>query len=437
MSACPDTEGEGEGEAETETDAGDDADDATWSMVQSELPRDIYPTPSREEVAVFTLDQQALALDLYHVLRTQDPGQGFCISAYSLQQAFGMLYGGSAGQAKAQLKAALHFSLADDRQHVALNWQDLELNSRNLDAIDLPDEYKDPLTLRTANGVWLTQELGDAVEDAYLDLLAVNYGEGVYLADFSSDQTAEAERQAINMWVSERTNDLVPELLPMGMIDKQTTAVLANALYVKAPWDQPFDEDMTSKQDFTLQDASKVKVDMMSNAALEARYGQGPDYTALAIPLRGIALEVVFVVPEGDLDEFEAGFDAASLAAVLDDLRWEFVSTHVPRFDLSAKLNLTSVLAEQLGMPAPFNDPGAFSGIVGEGVGVISDVVHDTVIKVAEHGIDAAAATGVVVVATAAVEPSYDFWVDRPFIVMIHDRPTNSLLFLGRVLEPM
>jgi serpin B len=347
-----------------------------------------------------------------------------------------MLYGGSAGPAKAQMKAALHFSLDDDRQHLALNWQDLELAERNLDAIDLPDEKRAPVILETGNGVWITQALGDVVESAYLDLLGVNYGTGVYLADFSTDQAAEAERQAINAWISQRTNELIPELLPIGMLDKDTASVLANALYFTAPWTAPFDEEMTSKRAFTLQNGSTVAVDMMSHSALEARYGDGPGYAALAIPLRGIALEVVFVVPEGALGEFEADLDQPGLATLLDELRWEHIDTHVPRFELSAQLNLTPVFAEQLGMSAPFIDPEAFTGIVPDGLGVLTDVVHDTVLEVDERGVEAAAATGLVIVTTGRVEPSHEFWVDKPFIVMIHDRPTRSVLFLGRVLDP-
>lgn len=437
LSACPSTQGEAEGETETgETETGED--EPGWPVVQSELPRDIYPMPTPEEVEALAMDQKALALDVYHALRTQagQADHGFCISAYSLQHAFAMLYGGSAGQAQAQMKDALHFSLEDDRQHVALNWQDLELEERNLDAIDLPDEERDAVILRTANGVWMTQMLGDAVKADYLDLLAVNYGMGIYLADFSSDQSAEIERQAINMWVSERTNDLIPELFPMGVINAETTAVLANALYIKAPWTLPFDEELTSKQDFSLHGGGTVAVDMMSNPSLEARYSQGPGYASLAIPLRGIALEVVFVVPEGDLVSFETGFDQATLAAILDDSTWEHVATYLPRFELSAELNLTSVFADQLGMPAPFVDPQAFTGIVDGGIGVISDVLHDTVLAVDEQGVEAAAATGIVVVEAGVVEPSYEFRADKPFIVMIHDRPTSSLLFLGRVLDP-
>ncbi|KIG16546.1 Serine protease inhibitor (serpin family) [Enhygromyxa salina] len=439
LCACPGTELEGEagGGEETHGDDGDDGDDgAGWNIVQSELPRDIHPMPTPEEMAALAGDQLELALDLYHALRTDPANQSFCVSAYSLQHMFGMLYGGSSGVAKAQMQAALRFSLADDRQHVALNWQELELAERNIDAIEGSADPLSPLVLRTVNGFWLEQELGAAVETDYLDLLGVNYGAGINLADFSSDQAADTERQAINAWLSERTNGELSAVVPDGALDERTTAVVANALVLEAPWMAPFAMDKTAKHPFRLGDGSEVAVDMMSNPALEARYTRGPDFAALAIPLRGVALELVLVVPEGELEAFEAGLDAAGVTALLEDLNWEQVDTQVPRFQLRSALPLTSVLADQLNMPAPFNDPGAFTGIVGEGIGVLDAVFHDSVIAVDEHGLEAAPGSGAVAASTATADPAYAFSADEPFIVMIHDRPTRTLLLLGRVLDP-
>ncbi|PRQ06465.1 serpin family protein [Enhygromyxa salina] len=439
VSACSGVTGEDDAAGETSGDVDDDDDNedpSGWTVVESELPRDIHPMPTSEETAALASDQLALALDVYHALRADPENQSFCVSAYGLQHGLGMLYAGSAGVAKAQMQTALHFSLADDRQHVALNWQELELQERNLEALDEPGQHKGPLVLTTVNAIWLAQALGGAVETDYLDRLAVNYGVGLFLADFSTDQSADTERQAINAWISERTHARIDQLFPSEALSRQTTVVLASALDLEAPWMVPFDVAMTATEPFELSGGDEIMVDMMTHPALEARFGQGADYTALAIPLRGISLELVLIVPEGQLGEFEAGLDVARVTTLLDDLVWEHVDTHVPRFELRADLPLTSVLADELGMPAPFGDPAAFSGIVSDGVGVLEDVFHDSVITVDEHGVEAAVGVGAGVVATAGVNPSQAFWVDAPFIVMIHDRPTRSVLFLGRVLDP-
>src|SRR5690606_25995101 len=124
------------------TDAGDTDGEPTWSTAQSNAERDPAPSLSAAETAAVAADQQALALDLYHVLRDGElAGKGFAVSSYSVAAAFGMLYGGTVGQAREQMESTLHFSLGDERQHVAHNWLDQQLAARNLPG----DEQFDPV----------------------------------------------------------------------------------------------------------------------------------------------------------------------------------------------------------------------------------------------------------------------------------------------------
>jgi serpin B len=406
--------------------------DPTWPMAESALPRDEDPQLSADEQQALADDNHALTLDLYHELREGDAaGQGFTLSAYSIQSAFGMLYGGTVEPAATEMAATLHFSLPDDRQHVALNWLDHTLRSRNLPEVADP-EPQDPVIFETANGVWAQAELGDVILTTYLDLLAVNYGTGVALADFAG--AAERERLDINLWVSNRTHELIPEFFAPGVINDNTTLVLVNAIYLKAPWAVPFEEAATHTADFTRLDASIAQVDMMSKYDLEGGYGEGADYRALAIPMRGQQLELVAVMPD-DFAAFEAAFDAAKLDEVLASVQPMLITADFPRFELEIDLSLVDEL-QSLGMVAPFTDPSAFDGIMPGGPGVITDVIHHTVVKVDEKGTEAAAATGIVVGDSGAPEPQVAITVDRPFLVMILDVPTNTLLFFGRVLDP-
>src|SRR5690606_16139214 len=135
-------------------DSGNDSDsdgETQWPSVESDAEREIDPQLTNEESASIAADQQSLALDLYHVLRDdQLAGEGFAVSSCSVGAAFGMLYGGTTGEAREQMESTLHFSLGDQRQHVAHNWLDQQLADRNLDG----DEQSDPVVLETANGVW-------------------------------------------------------------------------------------------------------------------------------------------------------------------------------------------------------------------------------------------------------------------------------------------
>jgi serpin B len=140
--------------------ANDDANDSDaepqWPMAESEVEREVNPQLTADETASIADDQLALALDLYHVLREGDlSGEGFSVSSYSVSAAFGMLYGGTNGEAREQMESTLHFSLGDERQHVAHNWLDSQLAARNIEAVDGPDAMIEPVVLKTANGVWM------------------------------------------------------------------------------------------------------------------------------------------------------------------------------------------------------------------------------------------------------------------------------------------
>ncbi|MFV8751818.1 serpin family protein [Nannocystaceae bacterium ST9] len=417
------------------TDPGDEGDgDGAFEEARSDEPHDENPQVTPAEAAALADANHGLALDLYHELREgQAAGKGFSISPYSIQTAFGMLYAGTVEPARAEMAAVLHFPLEGERQHVGNNWIDSQLVARKLPALVDDPEFgdQDPVVLDTANGVWVRKDLAPQIAAPYLDTLAIHYDAGLYLADFRSKP--DAERMGINAWVSERTNDLIPELLPAGVITVDTTMVLVNAMYLKAPWADPFDAMLTVDAAFTRLDGTTLDVPMMHSGELEAGYAEGEGWQALAVPMRGEALELVLIVPD-DFAAFEAGLDAATLDGVFDTLTTGIVDASLPRFSLDTQLELVPEL-RALGMSAAFDDSSSFDDILPD-LGVITAVVHQTVIKVDEKGTEAAAATGIVVGETSVPEPDATIVVDRPFVLAIRDQPSDTLLFLGRVLEP-
>lgn len=420
----------------TSTDPGDEdgGDEAGFDQARSDEPHDTDPQVSEAEALALRDANHALALDLYHALREgQAADEGFSISPYSIQAAFGMLYGGTVEPALGEMAQALNFPLEGERQHVGNNWLDAQLVARELPALVGDPEFgdQDPVVVDTANGVWIRKDLEPQINPDYLDVLAVHYDAGLWLADFRSKP--DAERMGINEWVSDHTNDLIPELLPEGVITTDTTMVLVNALYMKAPWLAPFDATLTADAPFTTLAGDAVQVPMMHAPLLEGGYAEGEGWQAVALPMRGEALELVVILPD-DLASFEASLDAAALAGVLEGLGSAIVDTSLPRFGLEAQLELSAEL-RGLGMNAAFDDSSSFDGIL-PGLGVITAIVHQTVIKVDEKGTEAAAATGIVVGETSTPEPSATIVVDRPFVLAIRDRPSGALLFLGRVVDP-
>ena len=423
------TSGDGDGDSNCEGEAGDG--DTSPEELRSEAPHDQNPQLLPGEAEIVAAANHELTLDLYHALRDGDAaGKGFSISAYSVESAFGMLYAGSLDPARSQIADTLHFDLEGDQQHVAHNWLDAQLAARNLPS----NGDEDAVELQTANGVWVLDDYADGVGPEFLDLVSIHYDAGVKLAEFDVDP--EAERTGINDWVSERTGGLIPDLFPMGSIHEFTTMVLVNALYMRAPWLVPFSEGYTQQDNFTTLGNQIVSVEMMRAPVLgSSRYAATADYEAVALPLRGYDLQIVVIEPS-DFNAFEASLDPESLAQVLDAFQPELLDLRLPKFNLTAAFELSGELKE-LGMLAPFADTSSFDAIHPE-TDVIDVVVHNTVIKIDEDGVEAAAATGIGGDGDGDGDPPTptEVIIDRPFLIAIHDIPTNTLLFFGRVLDP-
>ena len=416
---------------------GDGDGDGDLEEVRSEEPHDENPELEPGQAELIAAANHALTLDLYHALRNGEAaGKGFSLSAYSIESAFGMLYAGTLNPARSEIAQTLHFELDGEQQHVAHNWLDAELAKRNLPASEPGDGEgdSDAVELQAANGVWLLAEYADGVSTEFLDLLAIHYDAGVKLADFDID--AEREREGINDWVSDRTNGLIPELFPVDSIHEFTTLVLVNALYLRAPWAEPFAEGLTQEDDFTRLDNQVTSVEMMRAPNLTvARHIATAEYEAAALPLRGYDLEIVVILPQ-DFGAFESGLDRAKLAEILAALAPVNLDLRMPKLELTAAFELSSEL-KGLGMDAPFTDITSFDAIHPE-IDVIEVVVQNTVLEIDEDGIEAAAATGIGGDGDGDGEPEPPtvMVVDRPFLLAIRDRPTNTLLFFGRVLDP-
>lgn len=397
------------------------------TVAQSELPRDTSPDVSVEDAAALSAGNGAFAFDLYGELTEADGNIFF--SPFSISAALAMTYAGAGGETETQIAAALRFNLAQDALHPAFNAIDLELNGR--DEVGEPYEG-DGFQLSVVNAVW--GERGFPFLDGYLDVLAVNYGAGLRLADFSGDP--EGSRTTINDWVSDQTNDRVNDLLPEGSISAGTRLVLTNAIYFKAPWLYPFDEDDTETESFTTLSGSSVSVSMM-HQTVDAAYAEVGDVQAVELPYNGGELAMLLLVPgAGTFESFEESLDYETYEEIVGQLEEHQVHLGLPQFEFDFALSLVDSL-RALGMEDAFDpDAADFSGIDGARDLYVSNVLHKAFVSVDEIGTEAAAATAVVVDVTAIPGEPVTLTIDRPFLLVIRDIPTDTILFIGRVVEP-
>jgi serpin B len=401
---------------------------AEAKLIQSNLARALSPSVSTENQAELASDNLAFAMDLYQQLAAL-PGNLF-YSPYSISLALAMVYGGARGQTEQQMADSMHFSLPQEQLHPAFNALDQELSKRASAAQDRGQGFQ----LNIANATW--GQSGFPFLSSYLDLLAENYGAGLQTVDFAN--APEGARQEINDWVARETQDKIKDIVPQGAIDALTRLVLANAIYFKASWLMPFDKSATQDAPFTTLDGSQVIVPMMSLEQNKLDYLQGAGYQAVALPYVDGNVGMLLLVPDkGQFSQFEASLDASKLQSILDGLHYTDVMLKMPRFTVESSFSLDDTLAE-MGMPDAFNAGQAdLSGMDGQHDLYLSSVIHKAYASVDEEGTEAAAAT-VAIVGLTAIMPGepVNLTIDRPFIFVIYDQPTQSILFVGRITNP-
>ncbi|MCJ7717395.1 MAG: serpin family protein [Anaerolineales bacterium] len=400
------------------------------SQIQvSDLPRvelDDYPAESLAQLAA---GNTSFALDLYQYINSREGNLFY--SPYSISSALAMTYAGAEGKTAQEMESVFHFLMEEDKLHPAFNALDQHLVS--LANMDIPEDQGDPFQLNIANAIWGQKDFH--FEADFLDILAANYGAGLRLLDYVEEP--EESRQNINQWVSDQTQEKIQDLIPQGAINSDTRMVLSNAIYFKATWLEQFEVIFTDAGIFTGLNGEQMPVTMMQHGSdPRFQYYQGDGFQAVDLPYVGNQVSMLVLVPDqGRFLDFEDGFTSQTLDHILEELAYTPVAITFPKFEFESEISLANILAE-MGMPSAFNAEADYSGMTGSKELFISDVFHKAYIKVDEEGTEAAAATAVLMELTSAPENPIQLTVDRPFLFLIRDHETNSILFLGRVVSP-
>jgi len=377
----------------------------------------IQAAPAGETSRV-AADNNAFAADLYAKL-AEGKGNLF-FSPFSISTALAMTHAGARGQTAEQMAKALHFVLPQDKLHAAMGGLVRQLNEAG---------KQESAKLIVANALWGHRDF------AFLKpFLAINdryYQAGLRRVDFASPESARA---TINGWVADQTNQLIPELIQRGLIDAETRLVLTNAVYFKGTWLTQFEPKRTREQPFTLATGDKVQAPMMHRTG-HFGYAEAMGWQALELPYQGRELSMVVVLPRAHdgLPALEKVFTARFVAQRLRT-RSRKVVVMLPKFKLESSFGLSKVLAS-MGMPDAFTREADFSGMTGGRDLYISAVIHKAVVDVNEEGSEAAAATAVVPAPTNGGK-RVGFRADHPFLFLIRHKPTGSILFLGRLVNP-
>ncbi|HTX79549.1 MAG TPA: serpin family protein, partial [Longilinea sp.] len=214
--------------------------------------------------------------------------------------------------------------------------------------------------------------------------------------------------------------------------------VLANAIYFKAPWMQQFESSATQNEDFHHLDGSTVSVPMMQRSG-EMSYAEGNNFQLLELPYAGGQVSMYVLLPKaGQFADVAKNLTAAQLDQAIASLQSTQVDLSLPKFKFDWSAALPDAL-KALGMTDAFDDQADFSGMDGAHDLYISNVLHKSFVSVDEDGTEAAAATAVVVglMAMPVQQNPVTFKADRPFLFLIRDNPTGTIIFMGQVMDPV
>jgi serine protease inhibitor len=372
---------------------------------------------------VVVAGNNAFAVALYGQLRSQSGNLFF--SPESISTALAMAYAGARGDTASQMAKTLHFTLPLDQLNPAMGALLGDLNTTH-------QNYQ----LNVANALWAQQ--GYTFLDSFLNVLKTDYGAGLNQVNFKG--ATEAARLTINQWVEKKTQDKIKDLLQPGALRSDTRLVLTNAIYFKGDWETQFDKAQTKNEVFFLSPSQTSTTPLMHREG-GFSYFDGGSFQALEIPYKSKELSIIIFLPtdRSGLPALEQFLTASNLQQWLHQLGpVPKVIVTLPKFKSTQQFELGATL-RAMGMPAAFGGSADFSGMTGKRDFAISEVIHKAYIDVNEEGTEAAAATSVTM-RTMAMRPVEQappvFRADHPFVFLIRDNRSDSILFMGRMANP-
>jgi serpin B len=396
---------------------------------------------AKAQLDEFVKGQYDLNFDLIRKSADQIEDKNAMVSTFSIQMALAMTWAGANGETASEMASALHF---DENTHAALNKLDMLIRSKNKPEYskDLGGgmvERMDAVEIKTTNDLYFSSEKY-SWSDAWLDVLAVNYDAGLKEISFAADP--EAARKYINDEISANTHDRIKDLLPENSITPNTRSVITNAIYFKAPWrDEIHKAD--GKLSFHKLSGGDVDVDYLSATA---SFGYMADqenlYQAVSLPLRDNDFSVMFILPgEGKFNEVQDALNGEMISNIFANLS-SFADVHLdfPSYSFETSLQLKAPLMT-MGMAKAFSEDADFSKMTNEPNQLfISNIYHKTFVGLDERGVEAAAATAVLMADKATPMEPVKVKLDRPYFFVIYESgqeaPTNTPLFVGRVMDP-
>ena len=340
------------------------------------------------------------------------------ISPLSVSMALGMTLNGANGNTYDSMRSVLELN--------GLTEQEINESYKNL--IDLLVNLDPKVIFTIANSIWYKNTM--LFEQDFINTNKKYFNAEIAGLNFEDPASVDI----INNWVKQNTNGKIKKIL--DMIPADAVMYLMNAIYFKGDWKYQFDKDLTKDDFFTTIDGSKVPCKMMHQGGY-CNYLSNELFQSVELPYGDSSFSMIIFLPKEhkSIDDIIKQFDETNWNEWLSQLRIREGEVQLPKFELKYELTMNNVL-KAMGMGIAFSGAADFTKMFAHGGLAISEVKHKTYIKVDEEGTEAAAVTIVGVKNTSVGGSRFYMRMDKPFIFVIKDNQANSILFMGKIINP-
>ncbi len=377
------------------------------------------PSPDiNQQEEKLAVSSRGFGLKLFKEISNYEGNKNIFISPLSISTALGMTLNGAHGNTYDSIKAVLELN----------GLTELEINESYKSLTELLTSVDPKVVFNIANSIWYRNSM--TFLPAFIETNKAYFNAEVNGLNFNDPSSVDV----INSWVNQKTNGKIPEIIKN--ISPDMVMYLINAIYFKGDWKYQFDINNTEDDIFTAGDGSKVSCKMMEQGN-NFSYFSNNLFQAIELPYGDSSFSMIIFLPNS-----ADGID--NILDQLNEVNWNLWRKSftikegelwLPKFEINYYLKLNDVLAK-IGMGIAFSDGADFSRILQSGGLCISEVLHKTYVKVDEEGTEAAAVTSVGVRNEAIGGSSFYMRVDKPFIFVIKDNYSNSILFIGKIINP-
>ncbi|XP_030337365.1 alpha-1-antitrypsin-like [Strigops habroptila] len=362
------------------------------------------------------------AFSFYKQAREEAGNKNIFFSPLSISTAFAMLSLGARSNTLNQLHKGLAFNLTD--------MEEPEIHKGFQHVLQLLNDPRREVQLNMGNTLFISDQL--KLLPKFLDDVTYFYYSEAISSNFQNSLEAIKE---INKYIDTKTHGKIVDLLKS--LDSDTVMVLVNYIFFKGYWEKPFNNLYTRDDDFLLDANNSVKVKMMhQNKGFNIHRDENLSCWVVEIPYKGSATSLFILPDEGTMQQVEDALLKETVYNWMQSLKKRKIYLDLPKFSISSAYDVKS-LFEKMGVTELFSDQADLSGAAVKTLLKVSKVIHKAVVDVSENGTEAAAVTLIEVVPLSAeFPPPPHIRFNRPFLMMIIDKITHGILFMGKIVNP-